>query len=55
METNTPLQHASNHNTLFKEEHHYGQERQHETIKSKLLEGTVPIYTYLYKCMKLTV
>jgi hypothetical protein len=26
-ENNTPLQHASNNNTLFKELHHYAQER----------------------------
>ena len=53
METNTPLQHASNHNTLFKEEHNYAQERQYETFESKLLEGTVSIY--LYTCTKLRV
>ena len=53
METNTLLQHASNHITLFKEEHHYAHERQYETIKSKLLEGIVPIYLYI--CTKLRV
>jgi hypothetical protein len=53
METNTLLQHASNCNTLFKEEHHYAQETQYETFKSKLPEGTVSIY--LYTCTKLRV
>jgi len=53
METNTLLQHASNRNTLFKEEYHYAQETQYETFKSKLLEGVLSIY--MYTCTKLTV
>jgi hypothetical protein len=52
-ENNTLLQHAFNHNTLFKEQHHYAHERQYETITRKLLEGTVPIYLYI--CTKLRV